>query len=55
MLKLIQLLSGVFDKVLDNVLFAQPIAAGDGILKVLLQRIVLANYTGCTAFCGDSM
>ena len=38
MLKLIQLLSGVFDKVLDNVLFAQPIAAGDGILKVLLQR-----------------
>ena len=40
MLHLDQLFVGVFDKVLDDVLFAQPVTACDGIVKMRLEAVM---------------
>ena len=41
---------GVFDEILHHVLLAQPVAAGDGVVKVIFQRVIFAHHPGRAAF-----
>ena len=55
MLELNHFFGGVFDKILHYILFAQPIAAGNRVVEMVFQRIVIAHDTGRTAFGGHGM
>ena len=46
---------GVFDEILHHVLLAQPVAAGNGVVKVIFQRVIFAHYPGRAAFRRDGM
>ena len=46
---------GVFDEILHHVLLAQPVAAGDGVVKVVFQRVIFAHHPGRAAFRRDGM
>ena len=47
-----QLFGTVFDKVLYDVLLTEPVPAGDGIVKVVFQAVVITNDTGGSTFGG---
>ena len=50
-----QLFGAVFDKVLHDVLLTEPVAARDGVVKVIFQAVVIAHDTGGSAFGGHCM
>ena len=45
----------IVDKILDDVLIAQPVAAGHRIVKMIIQAVVVAHNTGGAALRGYSM
>src|SRR5688500_17076965 len=50
-----QLLWGFLDERFDGVLIGHPVAAGDGVVGVLVEAVVLTSHTGRTAFGGDGV
>ena len=50
-----QLLGDLVDEDLDAVLVAQPVAARDGVVGVLVERVVLGDYAGGAAFGGHGV
>ena len=55
MLELNHFFGGVFDKILHHILLAQPVAAGNRVVEMVFQRIVVAHHPGRTAFGGHGM
>ena len=53
MFELNHFLRGVVDKILDHILLTQPIAARDGIVKMIVKRVVLAHHARRTTFGSD--
>jgi hypothetical protein len=47
-----QLLRGLVHERLDGVLIAQPVAAGDRVVRVLVDAVIGANDAGRAALCG---
>jgi len=43
------------DEDLDAILVAQPVTARDGVVRVLVVRVVLGDHAGCAALGGDGM
>ena len=43
------LFGGVLDKILHHILFAQPVAARNGVVEVVFERVVVAHHAGRTA------
>src|SRR5262249_19752129 len=50
-----QFLRRLLDEGLDGILVAQPVAAGDGVVGVLVERVVSADDAGSAALGGDGM
>ena len=50
-----QLLRGLLDEGLDGVLIAEPVAAGDGVVGVLVQAVVGGNHARGAAFGRDGV
>src|SRR5258705_145041 len=54
-LELHQLLRGFLDERLDGVLIGHPVAAGDGVVRVLVEAVIRTGHTGRPAFGGDGV
>ena len=50
MLQAQKLLRSFSDKRFNGVLIAKPVASGDGVVAVLVDRIIRLNHTGGAAF-----
>ena len=53
MLKLEELARSLLHKRLDRVLVTEPVAAGDGVVGVLFERVVCSDRAGCAALGRD--
>ena len=50
MLQLHQFKRGGIDEKLDRLLITEPIAAGHGVVKVIVETVVVLDHAGCAAF-----
>jgi hypothetical protein len=55
MFELQKFLGSFLDEGFDGVLIAEPVAAGDGVVSVLVERVVGFDDAGGAAFGGDSV
>ena len=53
MLHLHELARSLVDEQLDRVLIAQPVAARDGVVEMVVEAVVVLDHPGSAAFGGD--